>query len=149
MRGRPPKPPILKLVTGTARSRGKAAAPGKQSAALAVPPAYLTAAQGALWSYCLRHAAPGQIPATGLSLLAIYVVASDLHRQALALIGDELVVETVSGHFKPHPAMAVLNTQAGIMLRAGAELGFSTAARGRMTLAPDPGPQDEFFPDAS
>ena len=46
MRGRPPKPSILKLVTGTARCRGKAAEPGKQSPALAVPPAYLTATQG-------------------------------------------------------------------------------------------------------
>ena len=129
----------------TSTTRGRKAVAPQATGALGAAPAHLTPTQAALWHYHVRHAAPEQLPAMTGGLLTAFVVAVDMHRQAAELIGGELVVESISGALKPHPTLAIPNAQAAIMLRAGAELGFTPASRSRVTVTPEPGPTDEFF----
>lgn len=144
MRGRPPKAPTLRLIKGTSRAGAKVATP-RPRGALSEAPAFLSPSQQSLWHYHVAAAAPGTLRATDGGILSVFVVAVDLARQARELIGNDLVVESITGAMRPHPALAIMNAQTSIALRAGTELGFSPASRARVTAVPDDAP-DEFFP---
>lgn len=145
MRGRKPSPPRLRLVTGTA-GRGIKPPDPPVTGELRNPPKWLTPAQVVLWNDVIRNAAPGHLRLTDTAILTVYIIAIDLGRQAQALIGDDLTIESPSGVLKPHPAIAIVNAQAAIALRAAVELGFTPASRSRITIAPEQVQADEFFP---
>lgn len=98
------------------------------------PPKWLTKAQKQSWRDAFASAPTGLLSATDAGLLAVWVVARDLHRQAaeeaqkFALI----VKSPEKGVPMQNPYLAIINRQAEIMLRAAAELGFTPIARTRM-----------------
>jgi hypothetical protein len=71
-------------------------------------------------------------------MLAIWVVAEDLHREAAEKIAQYglLTKSPNAGLPLQSPYLAILNKQAQIMIKAGAELGFSPASRTRVQVSP-------------
>lgn len=70
------------------------------------------------------------------SVLAIWVVAEDLHRESATKIAQYglLTKSPNAGLPLQSPYLAILNKQAQIMLKAGAELGFSPSSRSRVQI---------------
>ncbi len=97
------------------------------------------------WHYALEHAPPGLLTGTDLGLLSIWCVAAVQHARALAEVhahGQVVktgvvtttnpktgVVTTTGGNVVQNPFLGIVNRQAGIMMKAGSEMGFSPAAR--------------------
>jgi P27 family predicted phage terminase small subunit len=142
MRGRKPTPPELKKLRGNPghRPMNKAPAPvGK----LEDPPPHLTPSQVSAWRYAITHAPAGVLSKADRSNLVVWVVAEDYHRQASEKIAAEglfLYPKVKGGEAGEkgipyqHPAVAVVNRQALIMLRAAAEMGFTPSSRSRVNV---------------
>ena len=140
MRGRKPKPTHLKLVEGNAGKRPLNRAEPQPVGDLYAAPDWLTASQREGWAYAVTNAPYGLLKHLDRSVLAIWVVAEDLHREAAEKIAKFglLTKSPNAGLPLQSPYLAILNKQAQIMLKAGAELGFSPSSRTRVQIEPDP-----------
>jgi P27 family predicted phage terminase small subunit len=145
MRGRKPKPVHLKLLAGNPGkcpiNRRSPVPPGE----LFEAPDWLSETQRASWAYAIAHSPRGLLRMLDHSALMVWVVAEDLHRQALAEVGKlGLVVETKLGNPIQNPYLPILNRQAAIMLKAASELGFTPSSRSRVTTDNDQGGANPF-----
>lgn len=141
MRGRKPTPTLLRALHGNPRKHALPAGEPKPVGDLAEAPEWLSDDQRANWSYALEHAPPGLLKRIDQSILAVWAVAVDLHRQAAkAQAGVGLIVRVKTkatiGRDDPgvptaSPYINILNQQAKIILKAADELGFSPVARPR------------------
>lgn len=115
--------------------------PEAQAAMLADAPTWLSDGQKAGWVFALTNAPPGLLKRLDRGLLAVWVVAEDIHRRAvLGLETTDLMVRFPgSMQVQQSPYLAVVNKQAQILARVAAELGFSPASRPRALEAPSPG----------
>jgi phage terminase small subunit len=143
MRGRKPKPAVLHELHGNpshSRTPRPIAAAWQSSAAAVVlePPDGFTDDQRALWQHALTHAPPRVLTRIDRGVLAVWVIAADLHRQAvLAQNKRQLLIRAPnSGLPMQSPYLPIINRQALIMIKAATELGFSPTARERVG-APD------------
>ena len=152
--GRPPKPIALHLLENT-KPRVKRAPAGTEAIApggLTDPPDWLTEAQKENWRYAIENAPLALLRRIDGGLLAIWVIACDLHREAAQKVGQFGVLTKAPHTGLPiqSPYLPIVNRQALIMVRTAAELGFTPSARSRMSLgdAQPPGDDDparEFF----
>jgi P27 family predicted phage terminase small subunit len=147
-RGGPkPKPIALHLIRGTkprvkrARVGAEPVAPGR----LTDPPRWLGRSQKRLWRYAIQNAPHSLLRRIDSSLLAAWVIACDLHRQAAQKVAQ-------SDTPMQSPYLAIEHKQALIMIRTAAELGFTPSARSRIAIGgTDPqygkveDPGEEFF----
>jgi P27 family predicted phage terminase small subunit len=145
MRGRKPKPIYLKLLAGNPGKRPinthAPAPPGE----LFEAPDWLSESQRAGWAYAIAYSPPGLLRMLDRSLLVVWVVAEDLHRQALAEVGKlGLVVKTTAGNPIQNPYLPILNKQAAMMLKAASELGFTPSSRSRIAVPPEEGGANPF-----
>ena len=138
MRGRKPKPTWLKEVSGNPGKRRLNPHEPKPNGPLNEPPEWFTSDQKAEWSYALANAPRGLLKRLDRSVLAIWIVAEDLHRYASQQIARFGVLTKAphSGVPVQSPFLAILNKQAIIMLKAASELGFSPASRPRISVEP-------------
>lgn len=138
MRGRKPKPALLKDLHGSKEPRN----PDEPIAVgdLSVDPAYrcpehFTSEQGDAWEYALRHSPPGLLKYIDASVLEAWVVAHCLHRRATReMLGRGLLIKQGS-LLMPSPLIGIINRQAIIMMKAASELGFSPVSRPRIFAA--------------
>lgn len=132
--GRKAVPAVLAALHGKP-SHDKEGAPVPDGVgAIWAPPAWFDDDQRAQWDYALEHAPFGLLTGTDRELLAIWCVASVEYARAVQqvrLLGQ--VVKTRDGAAIQSPFVGVMNKQAMMMMRAGAEMGFSPASR--MALA--------------
>lgn len=140
MRGRKPTPAILaELRNNTHRPpRPEPQAFGN----LADPPDHFTPSQCDAWNYAIRHAPPGMLKLIDRSVLETWVVAADLHRQAVIAQSKAGLIIRAPNTGVPiqSPYLPIINRQALIMLKAASELGFSPVSRPRVfSGAPAPG----------
>ena len=146
MRGRKPVPTALKTLRGNPGKRvlpTDIAAPG----ALFEPPEFLTARQRETWAYAIENAPAGLLRRLDRSVMTVWVVAADLHRQAAEEIATTGLVVRGQGKAAPpyqSPFIGILNRQAQVMLKAAAELGFTPSSRSRVALSPDEKPEIAF-----
>ena len=139
MRGRRPKPTALKEMEGNPGKRPLNSREPSPLGDLYAAPEWMTESQREGWAYAITHAPYGLLKQLDRSILAIWVVAEDLHREAAEKI-DQYGLLTKSpnaGLPLQSPYLAILNKQAQIMLKAGAELGFSPSSRTRVQVVPD------------
>lgn len=136
MRGRKPKPTVLKQLHG---NPGKRALPKHEPVAQGIlqePPSWLPENAKAGWRYAMQHAPAGLLRKIDAGVLAVWVVAESLHRDAtekqIALGGLVYKPKGSEVHLQS-PYLAIINKQAMIMLKAASELGFSPVARPRIT----------------
>lgn len=136
MRGRRPKPTHLKRLQGNPGKRALNEAEPVPEGDLYAAPEWMSDAQRESWAYAITHAPYGLLKQLDASVLAIWVVAEDLHRQAAEKVTQYglLTKSPNAGLPLQSPYLAILNKQAQIMLKAGAELGFSPASRTRVQV---------------
>ncbi len=136
MRGRRPKPTHLKEMEGNPGKRPLNRSEPKPEGDLYAAPEWMTETQRDGWGYAVTNAPYGLLKHLDRSVLAIWVVAEDLHREAAAKIAQYglLTKSPNAGLPLQSPYLAILNKQAHIMLKAGAELGFSPSSRTRVQI---------------
>lgn len=136
MRGRKPKPTWLKVVAGNPGKRPINDAEPIPAEELVDAPGWMNAEQQEVWRQAIRQAPPGLLRSLDESVLAIWVVAAVMHRDAaqrVARVGT-MVRAPGSGYPMQNPYLAVVNKQAQIMLKAAAEMGFTPSARSRVRV---------------
>lgn len=136
MRGRRPKPTHLKELEGNPGKRPLNKAEPRPEGDLYAAPTWMTDAQREGWAYAVTNAPYGLLTHLDRSILAIWVVAEDLHREAAEKVAQYglLTKSPNAGLPLQSPYLAILNKQAQIMLKAGAELGFSPSSRTRVQV---------------
>jgi P27 family predicted phage terminase small subunit len=136
VQGRKPKPSALKAVTGNPGKRRVNQAEPQPGGELFATPDWMSDSQREGWAYAITHAPCGLLKQLDRSVLAIWVVAEDLHREAAMKIAQYglLTKSPNAGLPLQSPYLAILNKQAQIMLKAGAELGFSPSSRSRVQV---------------
>lgn len=140
MRGRRPKPTHLKQLEGNPGKRPLNTREPRPEGDLYAAPEWMTDSQREGWAYAIVNAPVGLLKQLDRSILAIWVVAEDLHREAAEKVAQYglLTKSLNAGLPLQSPYLAILNKQAQIMLKAGAELGFSPSSRSRVSVSPDP-----------
>ena len=143
MRGRKPKPTALHHLEGTFNvtdHRHRAAEPIASGDLLPDPPPWMTSDQQEVWRYVIAHAPKSLLKMIDRGALAVWVIAEDQHRvaalnQAALDAGTALPLLTrdKNGLAVVSPYLGVINRAGLRMLRAASELGFSPAARPRLT----------------
>jgi P27 family predicted phage terminase small subunit len=138
VRGRRPKPTRIKELEGNPGKRPLNQHEPKPQGDLYAAPEWMSDTQREGWAYAITNAPHGLLKHLDRSILAIWVVAEDLHREAAEKIAQYGLL-TKSPHVGlplQSPYLAILNKQAQIMLKAGAELGFSPSSRSRVQVVP-------------
>ena len=138
MPGPPKKPTALKLVSGNPGKRALNKKEPKPRGNLYDPPAWLTEDQRKGWEYAIEVAPFGLLKRLDRSTLVAWVVAEDLHRQAVEkLNGGAMLIKTPNGMPVQSPYLSIANKQAMIMLKAASEMGFTPASRSRVEVDGD------------
>lgn len=134
MRGRKPTPTLLKAIAGNPGGRALRTDEPMPSGELDAPPADLTPSQQRIWREAIENSPPGLLKQLDASLLRIWVVAFDIHREASEHVARHgLIIKSPSkGVPMQNPYLPIINRQAGIMMKAAAEMGFSPSSRGRV-----------------
>jgi len=149
MRGRKPKPTHLKLLEGNPGRRPLNHAEPVPVGDLHSAPEWLTDSQKEGWAYAIASAPAGLLKRIDRTLLTIWVVAEDLHREASeAITKGGAIITTRNGEVAQNPYMAVMNRQVPVMLKAASELGFTPASRSRISL-PEVGHKNSGSPFAA
>lgn len=134
MTGRRPKPTHLKLIAGNPGKRPLNKDEPAPVGNLDAPPEWMTESQQACWRYAIEHAPLGLLKRLDLSVLSVWVVAQDLHRDAAEKVAryGAIIKAPNTGVPIQSPYVAVLNKQASIMMKAAAEMGFTPSSRSRV-----------------
>ncbi len=146
MRGRKPTPTAIKRLRGNPGKRPLNEAEPKPHGDLEEPPDWLTDEQKAGWAYAIEHAPRGLLKRLDQSLLTVWTVAENLHRDAAQKVATFGLVTKSPQQGIPvqNPYLAILNKQAQIMLKAASELGFTPASRPRIHIEPTPSGDNPF-----
>ena len=136
MKGRKPKPTVLANLHGrTNHGRKKPVNEPIPVGNLDDPPEWLTEDQKAGWRYAMDHAPAGLLRHIDRGILVVWVVAEGYHREAVVRqqkLG--LLVKTPNTQQAVQsPYLPIINRQGMMMMKAAAELGFSPAARPRIS----------------
>lgn len=136
MRGRKPKPTVLKLVSGSKNIRKDIESEPMPEGDLHAPPESMTEKQKAIWRHAIENAPAGLLRTLDSPLLSIWVIASDMHYEAMLQVQKfgMVVKSPKQGIPVQSPYLPIINRQAEIMLRAASELGFTPTSRSRITL---------------
>jgi len=103
------------------------------------PPDWLTDAQKEIWNYALRHAPRGLLGGIDRPLVTAWVIACDVHRQASVELSRTTLLVKAGPNTTAQvqsPFLAIVNTQARLMLRLASELGFTPVSRSRVVTEP-------------
>ncbi len=121
---------MLKKLHGNPGKRRLPATDLEGKGLLWAPPAWFDDEQREQWSHALQFAPPGLLTATDREVLVIWCVAAvELARAVVEVRKLGQVVKTKDGNAIQNPFLPIVNKQALIMLKAGAEMGFSPASR--------------------
>ena len=146
MRGRTPKPTSLKLINMSHNIRKDSSSEPQPEGDLCAPPEDLSEKQKVLWRHAIEHAPRGLLRHLDAQMLAIWVIAADMHHEAMLQVQKYgmVVKSPKQGIPVQSPYLPIINRQAEIMLRAASELGFSPTSRSRITLT-DAGKKENRF----
>lgn len=149
MRGRKPVPTHMKSLMGNPGKRPLNKKEPAPDGDLHAAPTWLSERQREGWAYAITNSPNGLLKKLDRSVLVVWVVAEDLHREANEKICQYglLTKSPNAGLPLQSPYFAILNKQAQIMMKAAAELGFTPSSRSRVQIvtggADDP--YDRFF----
>lgn len=144
MPGPKPKPTHLKILAGNPGKRALPKNEPKPVGELSEPPPWFTESQKEGWNYAIKNAPPGLLKNLDRSVLSVWVVSEDLHRQASEKIAAFGMITKSPDKGVPmqNPFLPILNKQAQIMLKAAGDLGFTPAGRTRIAVG-DGGESEE------
>ena len=139
-RGTKPQPLLLKQLHGNPHDHALPVEVPEGVGELWAPPDYFNDEQRAQWDYALENAPPGLLTATDREILVTWCLAAVVRARAAREIDRlGLVVKTKDGNAIQNPFLPILNRQALIMMRCGAEMGFSPSARMALGQAAEEG----------
>jgi P27 family predicted phage terminase small subunit len=140
-------PTYLKLLRGNPGKRAINKKEPKPVGNLTAAPDWMSAGQKAGWDYAITHSPAGMLKLIDRSILAVWVVAENTHREATEKMNKfGLLAKTPNtGQIIQSPYLPIVNRQAQIMMKAACELGFSPTARVRLII--DPTPEKNEFDD--
>jgi P27 family predicted phage terminase small subunit len=142
-------PTVLKVLHGNPGKRPTPVDEPEGVGDLSAPPAYMDEEQRAQWHYALNRAPPGLLTGTDRDIFAAWVNACVEYQKAVLevrklgqVVKTGVVTDkngnTSGGNAIQNPYLSIMNRQAMLMSRFGAELGFSPAARASLgSAAPD------------
>ena len=138
MRGRKPVPSHLKRLRGNPGKRPPNDQEPVPEGDLHAAPTWMSDSQREGWAYAITNSPHGLLKQLDRSILAVWVVAEDLHRHAAEKITEYglLTRSPNAGLPLQSPYLAILNKQAQIMMKAAAELGFTPSSRSRVQIEP-------------
>jgi phage terminase small subunit len=102
-----------------------------------VAPSWLTPAQREGWDYAIEHSSPRLLWRLDRSLLTIWVVAKDLHRQAAQKVAEYGMLTNSDGGPTVCHYLHIVNKQSVIVTKAAALLGIGPASRAGLVGALD------------
>nr|WP_082049427.1 phage terminase small subunit P27 family [Sphingomonas melonis] len=146
--GRKRKPTQLKLVEGRTYGLNERAREPIATGELGDPPSYFNERQSKIWAHALEHSPAGLLKSIDSAILASWCVAQALHEKAVEMINlTPAVIKSPNGTPIQSPWLAILNKQTLIMRSLVSELGFSPAARARISIAEeeDDDPTAKYF----
>ena len=135
MRGDKPQPTELKVLRMTARNaQAQLAKITPTPGPLLDAPEWFTADQRDAWNYAIENAPRDVLKKIDRAVLAGFIVAADLHRQAvLAMQKTQMLVKSPKTETPmQNPYLPIVNRQYVLMLRAASELGFTPCSRARI-----------------
>lgn len=135
MRGRKPKPTVLKDLHGSEEPRNpfEPIPEGNLTDAPSNCPEHFNAEQRAAWEYAVEHSPPGMLKRIDAPVLEAWVTAHCLHRQATAQLNRARSPLIRQGEqIIPSPWLSIVNKQAQIMTKIASELGFTPVSRPRI-----------------
>jgi len=136
MPGRKRKPTALKVLEGTFRKDRANLNEPKPAGDLLKAPAHFNKKQQAVWDYAIDNAPKGLLKKIDLSTLEIWCVACVFYREAADAVEKHgQVCVAPSGYQQTNPYMTNMNRQAQVMLKAAAEMGFTPASRGKVSMS--------------
>ena len=139
MKGRKPKPTQLKAVTGNPGGKALNKNEPEPDGDLIAAPDWMSDDQKASWTYAIENAPLGLLKNLDQSILTIWVIAEDYHRQAVKKIAGDLVITAEeSGYKMQNPYLSIVNKQAEIMMKSSAEMGFTPSSRSRVSMGGSP-----------
>lgn len=147
MRGRRPKPILLKVLSGNPGGRrlNKSALSGWP--ALRDPPDWLNADERAIWHEIVEDAPSGLFKSVDGGVLAVLACSIACCRALeVQLRGQPWTVPTgYDGSCKANPLVGILRKERQIIIKFCAELGLTPAARSRLRITPDAPPRNSPF----
>lgn len=134
MRGRRPKPTMLKLMMGNPGQQRMNQNEPMPATNLAEPPQWLTAEQRELWKYVQIHSPRGLLKQLDRITLSVWICAADTYRKAATELAKEKNLLSKSAL----RYQEILAKQSVVLRLYATELGFSPAARPRIHVTPEP-----------
>lgn len=141
MRGRRPKPTLLKLMLGNPGQQRMNMNEPLPAANIVIrdPPDWLTPNQRIMWTVYAHNAPAGLLKKLDQMTFAVWIVAADTYKRAAQALAAEQENGKDMVGTRARRLQTVVNTQAEILRRYSTELGFSPAARPRIQVTPEPG----------
>lgn len=151
MKGRKPRPTHLKLIEGNPGRRPINKREPKPAGDLFAPPSDMPPAAVPFWNQAIADAPQGLLRRLDLRILFVWACAAWLHSDAMGKVArsSAMVQSARTGEVYQHPMLSVANRQAGLMMKAAAEMGFTPTSRSRIALPPGVGEENEFDEFAS
>ena len=141
MAGRKPLPAVVKQIKGTLQKCRTNPREPKPTSALCTPPEYMSDAAKQAWDYAVANSPPGLLSALDGAILERWANCSGLYREALSKINRSgvsgMIIKTPSGILRRSPLMDVIRDLALEMKGYEAEMGFTPAARSRISMPAD------------
>ena len=148
-RGPKPVPNHLKLVRGNPGKRPLNKKEPKPAGDLFAPPGDLPADAVPFWNQAIADAPAGLLKRLDMRVLYIWAAAACMHSQALnKVMKVSLLIQSREGVIYQNPALAIVNRQAAVMLKAAAEMGFTPSSRTRISTGNDDPDRDSKNPFA-
>jgi P27 family predicted phage terminase small subunit len=141
MPGRKPLPVVVKEIKGTLQKCRAPVREPKPTTPLCTPPDYMSDGAREAWNYAVANSPPGLLSALDGAVLERWANCCGMYRQALAKINQAgvngMLIKTPSGILRRSPLMDVIRDLALEMKGYEAEMGFTPAARSRISLPAD------------
>ena len=139
MRGRRPKPTILRLLEGNRGQRPINKNEPVPVGDLCEPPEWFNEEQTLIWSFAIAHAPHGLLKHIDRSILVAWTVAECFFAEAVQKVGEfgMLARSSSTGGPIPNPYLVIAHKQALLMVKCAAELGFTPASRSRVAVSPE------------
>ena len=147
MPGRKPLPVAVKKIRGTLQKCRTNPREPKPTGTLSTPPEYMSDAAKQAWQYAVENSPPGLLSALDGAVLERWANCSGMYRETLSKINragvSGMIIKTPSGILRRSPLMGVIRDLALEMKGYETEMGFTPAARSRVSVqAPTAGDHD-------
>lgn len=141
----PRTPRLIKLLKGTVQPCRELPDAIEIPRDLSEPPGWLTDEQREVWTESISAVPPGMLKQLDAPALITWILAQAAQkRAALAWQIDGLSVVDDKGKVSLNPDFAAFKAASELILRAGAELGFTPVSRGKVKIADPRKPEAGF-----